>query len=372
VIRHTPAVFLLLLLSAGIGPAQAPGVSSSNPLLSPAEANQLCGRLGELMEAGGVAIPDLQRAAAPVIENTRQDCIQLRLLPNRGRITYSLLVNLRAYLALSDSVPKPFPFSEAAQKQLTELRDDATRLDAHFRALIENRDRQLATPDPANLARYAEANRKLPAPAPGKPRVVFFGDSITDFWPLNQYFPDNDYLNRGIAGQTSGQILQRMKDDVIDLHPEAVLILIGTNDLARNVPVAAIESNYQMLADLAAAYKIKVIFAAVMPVSDYHKDQDPVYERTPQRPAANINALNDWLQKFCTQRGYPYVDYYKATVDDAGQFQAELSDDGLHPNSKGYRVMAPLAAAAIGKSLTPPYIVTPPKPKKRGFASIVR
>ena len=165
-IRNTPTVLLLLLLSAGIGPAQAPGVSSSNPLLSPAEANQLCGRLGELMEAGGVAIPDLQRAAAPVIENTRQDCIQLRLLPNRGRITYSLLVNLRAYLALADSVPKPFPFSEAAQKQLTELRDDATRLDAHFRALIENRDRQLATPDPANLARYAEANRKLPAPAP--------------------------------------------------------------------------------------------------------------------------------------------------------------------------------------------------------------
>jgi lysophospholipase L1-like esterase len=371
-IRNAPVVLLLLLLTAGTGPAQAPGAASSNPLLSPADANQLCGRLGELMEAGGVAIPDLQRAAAPVIENTKQDCIQLRLLPSRGRTTYSLLINLRAYLALADSVPKPFPFSEAAQKQLTELRDDATRLDAHFRALIENRDRQLATPDPANLARYADANRKLPAPAPSKPRVVFFGDSITDFWPLNQYFPDNNYLNRGIAGQTSGQLLQRMKDDVIDLHPEAVLILIGTNDLARDVPVTAIESNYQMLADLAAAYKIKVIFAAVMPVSDYHKDQDPVYERTPQRPAAFIKALNDWLQKFCTQRGYPYVDYYTATVDDAGQFQADLSDDGLHPNSKGYRVMAPLASAAIGKSLTPANIVTPPKPKKRGFASIVR
>jgi lysophospholipase L1-like esterase len=368
--RKTLAAAAMLLLSAGTGPAQAPGVSPPSPLLPNTQVNELCGRLGELMEAGGVAIPDLQRAAAPVIENTRQNCIQLRLRPGRGQITYSLLINLRAYLALADSVPKPFPFPEAAQKQLTELRDDATRLDAHFRALIETRDRQLASPDPANLVRYGEANRKLPAAAVGKPRVVFFGDSITDFWRLNEYFPESDYLNRGIAGQTSGQLLQRMKDDVIDLHPEAVLILIGTNDLAREVPVTAIESNYQMLADVAAANKIKVMFAAVMPVSDYHKDQDPSYERTPQRPAAFIKALNDWLQKFCSQRGYTYVDYFTATVDDAGQFQTELSDDGLHPNAKGYRVMAPLAAAAIGKSPAP--AETSQKPKKRGLASILK
>lgn len=220
------------------------------------------------------------------------------------------------------------------------------------------------------MARYAEANRKLPAPIAGKPRVVFFGDSITDFWHLNEYFPDSDYLNRGISGQTSGQLLQRMKDDVIDLHPEAVLILIGTNDLARHVPLTAIESNYQTLADLAGANKVKVIFAAVMPVSDYHKDQDPVYERTPLRPAASITALNDWLQKLCTQRGYTYLDYYTALVDGSGQFQAELSDDGLHPNAKGYRVMAPLATAAIGKTLAP--AETSQKPRKRGIASILK
>lgn len=368
--RRMLAMASMLLLSAGTGPAQAPGVAPPSPLLANAQVNELCGRLGELMEAGGVAIPDLQRAAAPVIENTRQNCIQLRLRPGRGEITYSLLTNLRAYLALADSVPKPFPFPEAAQKQLTELRDDATRLDAHFRALIEARDRQLASGDPANLARYAEANRKLPAPAAAKPRVIFFGDSITDFWRLNEYFPDSNYINRGIAGQTSGQLLQRMKDDVIDLHPEAVLILIGTNDLARETPVTAIESNYQMLADMAAAYKIKVIFAAVMPVSDYHKDQEPTYERTLQRPPALIKALNEWLQKFCSQRGYAYVDYFTAAVDPAGQFQAELSDDGLHPNAKGYRVMAPLAAAAIDKTLAP--AETSQKPKKRGIASILK
>ncbi len=368
--RSTVASIALLLLGPGIGPAQGPGAASSDALMAPAAVNQLCGRLGELMEAGGVAVPDLLRAAAPVIENTRQDCIQLRLVPGRGRTTYSLLMNLRSYLALADSVPKPFPFPEAAQKQLTELRDDATRLDAHFRALIENRDRQLANPDPANLSRYAEANRKLGPAAAGKPRVVFFGDSITDFWRLNEYFPESGFVNRGIAGQLSSHLLQRMKDDVIDLHPEAVLILVGTNDLSREVPAAAIESNYQMLADLAAAYKIKVIFGAVLPVSDYHKDVEPSYERTLQRPPAQIKALNEWLQKFCSQRGYAYVDYFTATVDPGGQFQAEMSDDGLHPNAKGYRVMAPLAAAAIDKTLAP--IETSQKPKKRGIASILK
>jgi len=369
VTRSSVASVVLLLLGPGIGPAQGP-VTSSDALMGAAAVNQLCGRLGELMEAGGVAVPDLLRAAAPVIENTRQDCIQLRLLPGRARTTYSLLMNLRSYLALADSVPKPFPFPEAAQKQLTELRDDATRLDAHFRALVENRDRQLASPDPANLARYAEANRKLGPVVAGKPRVVFFGDSITDFWRLNEYFPDSGYINRGIAGQTSGQLLQRMKDDVIDLHPEAVLIMIGTNDLARGTPVTAIEDNYQVMADLAAAYKIKVIFAAVTPVSDYHKDQEQSYDRTLQRPPAQIKALNEWLQKFCSQHGYAYVDYFTATVDPAGQFQAEMSDDGLHPNAKGYRAMAPLAAAAIEKTLAP--VETSQKPKKRGLASILK
>ena len=368
--RSSVASIALVLLGAGIGQTQGPGVPSSDALMAPAAVNQLCGRLGELMDAGGVAVPDLLRAAAPVIENTRQDCIQLRLLPGRGRTTYSLLMNLRSYLALADSVPKPFPFPEAAQKQLTELRDDATRLDAHFRALIENRDRQLASPDPANLSRYADPNRKLGPAAAGKARVVFFGDSITDFWRLNEYFPDSGYINRGIAGQLSSHLLQRMKDDVIDLRPQAVLILVGTNDLARAVPLHDIESNYQTLADLAGAYKIKVIFASLTPVSDYHKDQEPSYERTLQRPPAQIKALNEWLQVFCSQRGYAYVDYFTATVDPMGQFQAELSDDGLHPNAKGYRVMAPLASAVIDKTLAP--VETSQKPKKRGIESIVK
>jgi len=350
----------LVLTTPLIAPAQT-------ALLSGAQVNELCSRMGELMEAGGVAISDLQRASAPVIENTKQNCILLRVRPGHGETTYSLLMNLRSYLALADSVPKPFPFPEAAQKQLTELRDAANRLDSHFRALLDGRERQLTNPDPANLARYAEANRRLGNPAPSKPRVVFFGDSITDFWRLNEYFPDSDYINRGISGQTTGQLLQRLKADVIDLHPQAVVILAGTNDLARGVPVAAIESNQQMLADAVAANKIKVVLASLTPVSDHHKDRDPAFERTPQRPPAAILAVNEWLRAFCGQRGYGYLDYFAATVDAAGQFNEELSDDGLHPNAKGYRVMAPLAAVAIDK-LFAPQPEPAQKPKKRSFS----
>lgn len=226
------------------------------------------------------------------------------------------------------------------------------------------------TDDYGQLARYREADAALAAPAAGENRVVFFGDSITDIWHLNEYFPDSDYLNRGISGQTAGQLVQRMQDDVINLHPAAVLILIGTNDLARETPVTTIESDYQMLADMATVNKIKVIFASVLPVSDYHKDQDPTYERRLQRPPVFIKALNDWLQKFCTQHSYTYLDYYTAMLDPASQLPADLSDDGLHPNAKGFRVMAPLASAAIAKTMAP--VVTSEKPKKRGFASILK
>ena len=365
------AAIAALLLAAWAQAQPAAPASSDTAVLAPPAVNQLCGRMTELMEAGGVAISELQRAAAPVIENVKQSCIQLQIRPGRSQPTYLLLMNLRAYLALADAVPKPFPFPDAAQRQLAELRDDATRLDAHFRALIDSRDRELVSPDPAGLARYAETNRRLAKPDSSKPRVIFFGDSITDFWHLNEYFPERDYINRGIAGQTTGEMLQRFKADVIDLHPAAVLILAGTNDLARQIPVAAIASNLQAMADLATANKIKVIFASVLPVSDYHKDQNPAYERTPGRPPAYIRELNTWLLSLCTQRMFAYLDYYSGLIDQQSALNADFSDDGLHPNSKGYRIMGPLATAAIEKVTGPPP-PEPVKPKKRLFPSIIK
>lgn len=346
-------------LAAGLLAAQEP-----IPLLRTADVNQLCQRSIQLMEAGGVAVPELQRAAAPVIQNVRQACVQLQARPGSGQPTYVLLMNLRAYLTLADAVPKPFPFPEAAARQFSELRDQSTRLDSHLRALLDSKESQLRTADRDNLKRYADANRKVPPPDPTKKRVVFLGDSITDAWRLNEYFPESDFVNRGISGQITGEMLGRMKADVIDLQPQAVLILAGTNDLARGIPLTAIENNYMMIADLASFYKIKVIFASVLPVSDYHKNVNPANERTTERPPVFIKALNDWLASFCTQRGFTYLNYYAAMVDDSGQLQSDLGDDGLHPNSKGYRIMAPLAADAIQKALGPPPSATPAQPQK--------
>lgn len=354
-----------LLVAAGFASAQTP-----EALLSAKDANELCQRSVQLMEAGAIVIPDLQRASAPIIESVRQACIQLQERPGAGQATYLFMTNLHAYLALADAIPKPFPFPEAASKQLAELRDDATRLDSHFRALLDSKDAQLGTADRDNLQRYADANAKSPPPSPSKPRVVFLGDSITDLWRLNEYYTDSDFLNRGISGQITGQMLGRLKADVIDLHPVAMVILAGTNDLARQIPLTVIENDYLMIADLATLYKIKVVFASVTPVSDYHKNVNPQYERTRQRPPIFIAALNDWIQKLCAQRDYVYLNYFSALVDPSGQMKADLSDDGLHPNAKGYRVMAPLALQAIEKAIGKPAAPAPPtKPARRRTSS---
>ena len=181
----------------------------------------------------------------------------LQAKPRASQTTFVLMNNVKTYLSLSDSVAKPFPFPETARKQLAELRDDSARLDSHFRALLDSKDAQIVNADRDNLKRYDEANRKIAARRASKPRVVFMGDSITDFWRLNEYFPDRDFVNRGISGQITGEMLGRMKADVLDLHPEAVLILAGTNDLARGITLTAIEDNYVMMADLAAFNRSK-------------------------------------------------------------------------------------------------------------------
>ena len=350
-------VRIWFLLACGI-PALSQQTAPS-PLMPTREVNQACTRVVQLMEAGGVAVPDLQRAAAPVIESVKGACTELAARPGVGQPTYVLIQNLRVYVSLSDAVPKPFPFPDTARQQFAELRDDVNRLDAHFRALLDSKESQIRNADRDNLARYAEANRKLAGPNPKNPRVVFLGDSITDAWRLNEYFPDKDYVNRGISGQITSQMLGRMKADVLDLHPDAVVFLGGTNDLARGIPLTTIENNYLMIADLLSAYKIKVIFASVLPVSDYHKDQNPSYEMTKDRPPVYINALNEWLTKLCEQRGYTYLNYYGAMVDSAGRMQADVSDDGLHPNAKGYRIMAPVALEAVAKTVAPPRVAAP-------------
>jgi lysophospholipase L1-like esterase len=336
-------------------PAAGPALLTGKDLLNSYE------RVIQLMESTTVSVPELARAGAPLIENERQALTNVRANPADGAANYAFLTNLRAYLALSDAVPKPFPFSVEEQKQFNDLRDATTRTESHFRALIGLKDQQLRNPDRDNLTRFAELDSRTGPPVAGKPRVVFFGDSITDFWRLNEYFPDRDFINRGISGQITGQMLGRMESDVVRLQPAAVLVLAGTNDIARGVSLFAIENNLIAIGELANFHQIKVIFASVLPVSDYHKDVNPNYEMTKTRPPATIRALNDWLKSFCARRDFTYLDYYSQMVDSSGYLKADLADDGLHPNGTGYRIMAPLALAAVDKVLT---VEPTPKQKK--------
>ena len=347
----------VIALLAAISPA---AYSQENALLNAKDSAALFQRSVQLIESTAATVPGLARASAPVLENARQALENLEKGPaGHTGLVYDLLVNVRAYLALSDSLPKPYPFPEEGRKQFTELREDAGRIESHFRAALDQKERQLRSPDRDNLRRYSDADARLAKPAAAEKRIVFLGDSITDGWRLNEYFPNRDFVNRGISGQITGEMLGRMKADVVDLKPSGMIVLAGTNDIARGVPLATIENNLTMIADLADHYKIKPLFASVLPISDYHKDVNPRFEMSTQRPPASILELNRWIENLCKQRHYPYVDYFSQMVDPTGYMKADLADDGLHPNSAGYRVMGPIAMDAIDHNIARP---APPPP----------
>lgn len=198
------------------------------------------------------------------------------------------------------------------------------------------------------LGRYQEENTGLRSMSSFVGGVVFMGDSITDMWKLGQYFPDKPYVNRGISGQTTSQMLVRMYPDVIRLRPSVLVILAGTNDIARNTgpqTLEMIQNNFHAMADLAKANNIRLVICSLLPVSDY-----TVRRQTVQRPPADIRMLNEWLKKFAEGIGAVYADYYAATVDSNGFLKAEVSMDGLHPNDKGYELMAPIVQAAIERA----------------------
>jgi lysophospholipase L1-like esterase len=221
------------------------------------------------------------------------------------------------------------------------------------------------------LGRYHQANEELKKQAGDPKRVVFMGDSITDFWNLEQYFPGKPYVNRGIGGQTTPQMLVRMYPDVIDLKPAAMVVLAGTNDVARNTgPETAemIQQNIMAMTELAQHHGIKVVLCSVLPVSDYpflRSQNAPPAPAAPGRggpprvaakmtdshPAGDILRLNAWMKDYAAKVGAIYVDYFTGTVDERGWLKDAISTDGLHPNADGYKVMTALVAPAIQKAL---------------------
>jgi lysophospholipase L1-like esterase len=213
---------------------------------------------------------------------------------------------------------------------------------------IEQLQRRMS--DWPQLNRYRDANAKVAPPTKDENRVVFMGDSITDGWKLAEYFPNKPYINRGISGQTTPQMLIRFRPDVIAHKPKVVVILAGTNDIAGNtgpMTLEMIQDNYASMAELARANGIRVVFASVLPVHDYN----PQRKVTMGRPPEKILKLNEWLKNYSAANNHTYLDYFSKMVDDKGFLKAELANDGLHPNAEGYKVMAPLAEAAIQQAL---------------------
>jgi lysophospholipase L1-like esterase len=247
---------------------------------------------------------------------------------------------------------QPAPTQAAAAQAPPVVNASCPEVATALQALMRN-DARLR--DFNQLARYRDANRSVAAPAGVEARVVFMGDSITDGWQQPRYggfFPGKPYIDRGISGQTTPQMLVRFRPDVIDLKPRAVVILAGTNDIAGNTGTMSneeIEGNLATMSELAVAHKIKVVLSSILPVSDYHvTNANP---QTSQRPMARITAINKWMQDYAAANKLVYLDYFSAMIDDRGLLRAELSEDDLHPNAQGYAIMGPLAQAAIEKAL---------------------
>ena len=203
--------------------------------------------------------------------------------------------------------------------------------------------------DWANTSRFKDENTKLAAPSSGEKRVIFMGNSITEGW-INtdpDFFAGKSYVNRGISGQTTPQMLVRFRPDVINLKPAVVVILAGTNDIAGNSGPSTLEmimDNLISMAELAKANKIKVVLSSVLPVFDY--PWKPGLE-----PAPKIVKLNEMIKNYAQMNHIVYLDYFSSTVDERKGLKKEYSSDGVHPNLAGYRIMEPLAEAAIKKAL---------------------
>jgi len=236
---------------------------------------------------------------------------------------------------------------QAAPTQVVPAAAPATTASGHPNNDYWRKHDQLMLSDFPWLARFKEDDLKLGPPAAGEDRVVFMGDSITEGWHLESSFPGKPYINRGISGQTTPQMVLRFHQDVIGLQPKAVVILAGINDVAGNTgPMTPeeTENNLAAMAEMAMANGIKVVLCSVLPAFDFPWQPG-------MTPAPKVVVLNQWIKAYAEAKGYIYVDYYSPMKDERGGLPATLSRDGVHPLPAGYAIMAPLAEAGIEKAL---------------------
>jgi acyl-CoA thioesterase I len=262
-----------------------------------------------------------------------------------------------AGLALAALLPSHAVHAQATQNSATAAKpaDPSEAFWQQLNAYQKSQIERMYT-DWGFLAKYRDADHALPPPATGETRVVFMGDSITEGWGMKGtngapdrgvFFPGKPYVNRGISGQTSPQMVVRFRQDVIDLKPAVVIILAGTNDVAENTGKITAEEtlgNIVSMVELARANKIRPVICSVLPASDFRW-------HTGLQPAPKIQALNVMLKDYAAKNKIVYVDYYSATVNSEGGLKSELSPDGVHPNASGYAILAPLAEAGIAEAL---------------------
>ena len=263
-------------------------------------------------------------------------------------IAYSGMTSFRAQAPAPAQTPQaPAPAAGAGGRgQAAPLPPESlncVELAAALRTVNANDTRLRDWPQ---IARYHDANATVAT----KPDAVFMGDSITDFWPqprFGAFFPGKNYVGRGISAQTTPQMLIRMRPDVIALKPKVVVILAGTNDIAGNTgpsTLEMIEDNIASMAEIARANGIKVVLSSVLPAFDYRW-------KPGMEPAPKIVALNKWIRGYADRTNAVYLDYHSAMADERQGLRAELTSDGVHPTEAGYRIMAPLADAAIAEAL---------------------
>ena len=276
-----------------------------------------------------------------------------------GALLSALLMGARAFAApvgiVAEPCPDPFTPTAAFNDLVTALIIEPHRItpeelqrfmkDPEL-AKVNEATRRAAGQDWAGLCRYRASNEKIRAAA-APPRVVFMGDSITENWNLaDAAFFDKGVVNRGISGQTSSQMLVRFRADVVALHPKIVHILAGTNDVAGNTgPLTAqdFKNNIMSMVELARGNGIAVILGSIPPAAGFNW-------RPEVKPVPIILELNRWLRDYAKEKGLRYVDYYTPLAGPAGELKADLGNEGVHPNRKGYEIMRKLAAESLSQS----------------------